>query len=83
MISKYPERIGYLHLKQVNPQIVEYVLDRDLSFPEAVRMGVMTEPPLGLPDMPPLLEAVAGLVLRLARPAPSPPAGADRLRPGA
>ena len=24
-------------------------------------MGAMTEPPLGLPDMPPLLEAVAGL----------------------
>ena len=24
-------------------------------------MGAMTEPPLGLPDMPPVLEALAGL----------------------
>ena len=61
LIEKYPDRIGYLHLKQVNPQIVEQVLDKDLSFPEAVRMGVMIEPPLGVPDMPPLLEAIAGL----------------------
>ena len=61
LIQKYPERIGYLHLKQVNPVIVERVLDKDISFPEAVRMGAMIEPPLGVPDMPPLLEAVADL----------------------
>jgi inosose dehydratase len=61
LIEKYPDRIGYLHLKQVNPLVVAQVLDKDLSFPEAVRMGVMIEPPLGLPEMPPLLEAVAGL----------------------
>jgi inosose dehydratase len=61
LIEKYPDRIGYLHLKQVNPLVVAQVLDKDLSFPEAVRMGAMIEPPLGLPDMPPLLEAVAGL----------------------
>ena len=61
LMQKYPERIGYLHLKQVNPHIVAKVLDKDLPFPEAVRMGAMIEPPLGVPDMPPLLEAVAGL----------------------
>jgi inosose dehydratase len=61
LIQKYPDRIGYLHLKQINPLVVEQVLDKDLSFPEAVRMGAMIEPPLGVPDMPPLLEAVAGL----------------------
>ena len=61
LIEKYPDRIGYLHLKQVNPQVVAQVLDKDLSFPEAVRMGAMIEPPLGVPDMPPLLEAVAAL----------------------
>ena len=37
------------------------MLDKDLSFPEAVRMGAMIEPPLGVPEMPPLLEAVVGL----------------------
>lgn len=61
LIAKYPERIGYVHLKQVNPEIVARVLDHDLSFPEAVRMGSMIEPPLGVPDMPPLLEALSGL----------------------
>jgi inosose dehydratase len=61
LIAKYPDRIGYLHLKQINPLVVAQVLDKDLSFPEAVRMGAMIEPPLGVPDMPPLLEAVAGL----------------------
>ena len=61
LITRYPERIGYVHLKQVNPAIVSEVLDKDLSFPEAVRMGAMIEPPLGLPDMPPVLEALAGL----------------------
>jgi len=61
LITKYPERIGYVHLKQVNPEIVENVLDRDISFPEAVRMGAMVEPPLGMPDMPPVLEALGAL----------------------
>jgi inosose dehydratase len=61
LIEKYPDRIGYLHLKQVNPEIVSKVLDRDISFPEAVRMGAMIEPPLGVPEMPPLLEAVSAL----------------------
>ena len=41
--------------------VVEQVLNKDLSFPEAVRMGAMIEPPFGVPDMPPLLEAVSNL----------------------
>ena len=61
LIAKYPERIGYLHLKQVSPEVMAQVLDHDISFPEAVRMGVMIEPPLGVPEMGPVLEAVAGL----------------------
>jgi inosose dehydratase len=61
LIAKYPERIGYVHLKQVNPIILEHVLDKDIPWAEAVRMGVMTEPPLGVPDMPPILEALAAL----------------------
>src|SRR4029453_16378286 len=56
-----PNRIGDLHLKQVNPQVVAQVLDKDLSFAEAVRMGAMTEPPLGVPEMGPLLDEVSGL----------------------
>jgi inosose dehydratase len=61
LITRYPDRIGYLHLKQVDPDIRDKVLAEDLSFPEAVRLGVMTEPPAGEPDLPPVLDAVAKL----------------------
>jgi inosose dehydratase len=61
LIAKYPDRIGYLHLKQVNPEVIAQVLDHDISFPEAVRMGAMIEPPQGVPEMGPLLDAVAAL----------------------
>jgi inosose dehydratase len=61
LITKYPERIGLVHLKQVNPQIVQQVLDKDIPWVEAVRMGAMTEPPLGVPEMPPVLDALSGL----------------------
>jgi inosose dehydratase len=61
IIQKYPERIGYLHLKQVDPVIVKQVEAEDLTFPEAVRRGVMCEPPTGVPDMGPVLDAVGDL----------------------
>ncbi|UPK74457.1 sugar phosphate isomerase/epimerase [Nocardioidaceae bacterium SCSIO 66511] len=61
LIRKYPERIGYLHLKQVDPAIVAQVEAEDLSFPEAVRRGVMVEPPQGEPPMEPVLEAAGAL----------------------
>lgn len=60
LIRRHPERIGYLHLKQVDPAVVARTHAEDLSFPEAVRLGVMVEPPHGVPDMPAVLEAVAG-----------------------
>jgi inosose dehydratase len=61
LIRKYPDRIGYLHLKQVNPSIVAQVLDHDISWPEAVRMGAMIEPPMGVPEMGAVLDAIAEL----------------------
>lgn len=61
LIHRYPDRIGYLHLKQVDPRVVITVGEDDLSFPEAVAMGVMTEPPHGVPDFPPILEAANAL----------------------
>ena len=33
----------------------------DLPFGEAVKLGAMTEPPRGIPDMPPLLDALEQL----------------------
>jgi inosose dehydratase len=61
LIRKYPERIGYLHLKQVDPAVIARVEAEDLPFPEAVKLGAMVEPPLGVPDMGSLLSAVEEL----------------------
>jgi inosose dehydratase len=58
IIAKYPARIGYLHLKQVDPAVRATVAARDLPFGAAVAAGVMVEPPLGLPEYPPILAAV-------------------------
>jgi inosose dehydratase len=61
LIQDFPERIGYVHLKQVDPEVLDTVRAEGLGFGEAVRLGVMCEPPRGEPAMPPILEALAGL----------------------
>jgi inosose dehydratase len=61
LIRDYPERIGYVHLKQIDPDVVAKVHADDVGFGEAVRMGAMCEPPHGVPELPPILEAIAGL----------------------
>lgn len=61
IINKYPDRIGYLHLKQVDPEIVKRVEAENLDFPAAVRLGVMVEPPAGVPELGPVLDAVGEL----------------------
>ena len=58
LINKYPERIGYLHLKQVDPAVIEEVLEKDVTWPDAVRMNAFVEPPNGVPAYPPLFEAI-------------------------
>ncbi len=61
IIRDYADRVTYAHLKQVDRAIRQRVLDEKLGFAPAVRLGVMVEPPLGEPDMPSLLAALAGL----------------------
>lgn len=61
LIRKYPERIGYVHLKQVDPVVLAQVEADGIGFDEAVGRGVMCEPPLGVPELPPVLDALAGL----------------------
>ena len=59
LIQAHPERIGYLHLKQVQPDILAAALKNDTPFATAVAQGVMTEPPGGVPEFAPIIEAVA------------------------
>ena len=58
LIERHPSRINYVHLKQVDPAVKAIVDEQDLPFGEAVKLGAMCEPPHGIPDMPPLLEAL-------------------------
>ncbi len=60
LMTAYPDRIGYLHLKQVEPNILADVLKNDLPFVEAVALGVMTEPGFeGVPELAPIIEKAA------------------------
>lgn len=61
LIADYPDRIQYVHLKQVDPALRARAREEQLGFAPAVRLGVMVEPPLGEPDMPSLLAALAAL----------------------
>lgn len=61
LIEQYPHRIGYLHLKQVDSDLRFTVLKNDIPFGDAVALGVMVEPPAGVPVLAPIIEAVAKL----------------------
>ena len=61
IIRAHPTRIGYVHLKQVDPEVMSQVRAEKLGFPPAVRRGAMIEPPLGIPAMEPLLAELAAL----------------------
>lgn len=61
LIRHYPERIQYVHLKQVDPAIRRRAHEERLGFAPAVRLGLMVEPPQGEPPMEPVIAALAGL----------------------
>jgi|SRR5579871_1843086 len=65
IIEDFPSRIGYVHLKQVDPKVIAQVDAEQLSFAEAVRRGAMCEPPAGIPDLAPLIEALRGIPTNL------------------
>ncbi|MFD8571265.1 sugar phosphate isomerase/epimerase family protein [Streptomyces sp. NPDC059639] len=61
LIETYGERIGYLHLKQVDPAVLADVRAQGTPFGPAVAQGVMCEPPRGVPELEPVLAAAARL----------------------
>jgi inosose dehydratase len=61
IVRRFPDRINYVHLKLVDPQVRDRAVAENLPLSEAVKLGVMVEPPYGLPEMPPLLTALANL----------------------
>ena len=49
-MRKYHDRIGYLHLKSVDSKIREHVNRDDVAFMDAVKLGAMCEPEVGVVD---------------------------------
>jgi inosose dehydratase len=42
--------MGYVHIKQMDPDVLAQVSAEQLSFGEAVKRGVCVEPPAGVPN---------------------------------
>lgn len=61
IIRNYPDRIGYVHIKQMDPKVVEIAERDDLAFGQAVAMGASCEPPSGEPDIPSVVQALREL----------------------
>lgn len=61
LIERHPSRIAFLHLKQVDLGLLFDVLKNDVPFADAVAQGIMTEPPGGVPELAPIIEAVADI----------------------
>lgn len=61
IVAEHADRIGYLHLKSVNPSVVARVRAEGISFADAVQLGAMVEPADGEPDMPALLDELNAL----------------------
>ena len=61
LIRRYPQRIGYVHIKQVDPGVLAQAREHDISFSAAVRRGVCVEPPRGVPDAAAVIAALKSL----------------------
>ena len=58
IVRGHPDRIGYVHIKQMDPVIVDKADREGLAFGQAVAMGASCEPPGGEPDVPAVATAL-------------------------
>ncbi len=61
LIRRHPERIGYVHIKQMDPAIVARADREGLAFGQAVAMGASCEPPVGEPVVEDVAKALRAL----------------------
>ncbi|MFF5010947.1 TIM barrel protein [Streptomyces phaeochromogenes] len=61
LIRRYGERVGYVHIKQMDPEILAQVAAEDLAFGEAVKRGVCVSPPAGVPNPADIVAELATL----------------------
>lgn len=65
LIHRYSERIGYVHIKQMDREVLRAVAENDLSFAEAVKRGVCVEPPTGDPNPASVIKALDAVDARV------------------
>ncbi|WP_067966642.1 TIM barrel protein [Nocardiopsis trehalosi] len=65
LIHRYTDRVGYVHIKQMDPAVLRRVAAEGLSFGEAVRLGVCVEPPAGEPAPAAVVDALKAVGARL------------------
>ncbi|GAA0806020.1 TIM barrel protein [Spirilliplanes yamanashiensis] len=58
LIADRPDRVGYVHIKQMDPAVVARARADDLAFGQAVALGASCEPPAGEPDLPTVVKAL-------------------------
>ncbi|TNC29111.1 TIM barrel protein [Amycolatopsis alkalitolerans] len=61
LIRRYAERIGYVHIKQMDPAVLDRVWAENLGFGEAVKLGVCVEPPAGVPNPAEVIDELSTL----------------------
>ncbi|MBB4753917.1 sugar phosphate isomerase/epimerase family protein [Actinoplanes lobatus] len=61
LIARHPDRIGCVHLRQVDPALAARADAEDLTYGQALAMGLSVTPPAGVPELPTLLAALTGL----------------------
>jgi inosose dehydratase len=61
LLRAHADRIWYVHIKAVDPLVLEQVESERLSFADAVKRDVMCEPGLGVPALDDLKDALGAL----------------------
>jgi inosose dehydratase len=61
MVRAYPERIAYVHLKDVDPTVLDRLRRAGLGFADGIRQRVFTELGRGCLDVPGLLSALRAI----------------------
>jgi inosose dehydratase len=61
IVRQFPDRIGYVHLKQMDPKVLETVDAENLAFGQAVKLDVSVGAPHGVPEFAPIIDELLKL----------------------
>jgi inosose dehydratase len=56
LIKRFPDRVKHLHFKDVRKNIMELAIEKDMSFLDAVKLGIFTVPGDGMIDFIPIIK---------------------------